>query len=74
MSMKKLSLKSLVWKEGKYYVSHALNFDLSSFGKTRREALKNLVEALELYLEDSPKIEAREVTRPTIMKNIVMYA
>ncbi len=53
--MKKLSLKSLVWKEGKYYVSQALNFDVSSFGKTRREALKNLIEALELFTDADRK-------------------
>ena len=54
-SMKKISFKNLVWKEGKYYVSQALNIDVSSFGKTRREAVKNLVEALELYLVNTPK-------------------
>ncbi len=53
--MKKISFKNLVWKEGKYYVSQALNIDVSSFGKTRREAVKNLVEALELYLVNTPK-------------------
>ena len=73
--MKKLSLKNLVWKEGKYYVAQALNFDISSFGKTRSEALKNLIEALELYLEDAPKkVGIREVTRPTIVNSVVTYA
>jgi predicted RNase H-like HicB family nuclease len=50
--MKKISFKTLVWKEGKYYVSQALNIDVSSFGKTRSEAMSNLVEAIELYLEN----------------------
>ncbi|MFA6404445.1 MAG: type II toxin-antitoxin system HicB family antitoxin [Candidatus Paceibacterota bacterium] len=67
--MKKISLKSLVWKEGKYFVSHALNVDVSSFGKTRGEALKNLVEAIKLYMEDLPKFKIREVTRPAIVNN-----
>ena len=54
--MKKISFKNLVWNEGKYYVSQALNIDVSSFGKTRREAVKNLVETLELYLENTPRV------------------
>ena len=43
-----------MWKEGKYFLSQALNMDVSSFGKTRKEAMKNLVEALSLYMEDLP--------------------
>ena len=57
--MKKLSLQNVVWKEGKYYVSQCLNIDISSFGKTKNEALQNLSEALDLYFEDikTPKIQ-----------------
>ncbi|MBU6426845.1 type II toxin-antitoxin system HicB family antitoxin [Patescibacteria group bacterium] len=72
--MKKLSLKNLVWKEGKYYVSQALNMDVSSFGKTKREALKNLIEAIELYMDGIPKMSIRKVVRPTIVTNTVVYA
>jgi len=49
--MRKLNLKSVVWKEGKFYVSQCLEVEVSSFGKTRKEALNNLQEALELYFE-----------------------
>ena len=52
--MRKIDLKNVVWKEGKYYVSWNINTDISSFGKTKREAMKNLEEALELYFEDQP--------------------
>lgn len=72
--MKKMSFKNLVWKEGKYYVSQALNIDVSSFGKTRREAMKNLVEALELYLENTPRPNIRKVTKPSIISSVVAYA
>lgn len=51
--MKQSILESVVWKEGKYYVAQCLNIDISSFGESRDEALKNLDEALNLYLEDS---------------------
>lgn len=56
--MKKIALENIVWKEGKYYVSQCLNVDVSSFGKTKKKALKNLDEALELYFEDikTPKV------------------
>ncbi|MDE1975313.1 MAG: type II toxin-antitoxin system HicB family antitoxin [Patescibacteria group bacterium] len=68
--MKKLSIKNLVWKEGKYYVARALNMEVSSFGKTRREALKNLIEALSLYVEGEPKIEYHKISRPTISRGL----
>ena len=47
--MKKFNLQNIVWREGKYYVSQCLNVDISSFGKTKKESLKNLGEALDLY-------------------------
>ena len=49
--MRKIDLKNVVWREGKYYVSQCLNTDVSSFGKTKKEAIDNLNEALELYFE-----------------------
>ncbi len=47
--MSKYSLHNVAWKEGKYFVAQCLNVDVSSFGDTRKEALKNLDEALALY-------------------------
>ena len=46
------SLKYIVYKEDKYYVSQCLNVDVSSFGNTLQEAIDNLNEALELYFDD----------------------
>ena len=46
------SLKYIVYKEDKYYVSQCLNVDVSSFGNSLQEAVDNLNEALELYFED----------------------
>jgi len=48
------TIKYIVFKEGKYYVSQCLNVDISSFGKTVEEASSNLREALDLYFEDEP--------------------
>jgi len=50
--MRSLNLKNVVWKEGKHYVAQCLNVDVSSFGKTKKEALHNLQEALELQFEN----------------------
>jgi predicted RNase H-like HicB family nuclease len=47
------NMKYTVWKEEKYYVSQCLNVDVSSFGETIDEAIKNLLEAVELYFENN---------------------
>ena len=52
--MRKINLKNVIWKEGKYYVAWNLNTAVSNFGDTKKEALNSLAEALELYLEDIP--------------------
>jgi len=48
------SIKYIIYREGKYYVSQSLNVDVSSFGDTVEEAKNNLKEALDLYFEDEP--------------------
>ena len=57
---------NVVWKEGKYYVARCLNVEVSSFGKTYEEAVKNLNEALELYLEDASLDDIRSVEMPSL--------
>ncbi len=53
--MKSQVLHTIVWKENKIFVAKFLEIELASQGKTRQEAIENLKEALELYLEDEPK-------------------
>ena len=48
------TIKYIIYKEDDFFVSQAINVDISSFGKTIEEAKKNLEEALELYFEDLP--------------------
>jgi len=72
--MKNRKFTNIVWKEGKYYVSQCLNIDVSSFGKTKKEALKNLEEALELYLEDVSKLEIIKIEQPSINIQELRYA
>lgn len=71
---KKIDLKSVVWKEGKYYISQCLEVDVSSFGKTKKEALVMLQEALELYFEDIPVPKKAEVKNPIIASVKLQYA
>jgi predicted RNase H-like HicB family nuclease len=47
-----LELTAVVRKEGKFYVALCPEFDAASQGKSVEEALKNLREAVELFLED----------------------
>lgn len=72
--MTKLNFKNIVWKEGKYYVAQCLNVEVSSFGKTKKESLENLKEALELYFEDikSPKIS--KIEKPEVVNSSFCYA
>jgi len=60
-------LHIVIWKEGKHYVSQCLNVDVSSFGETREEAVKNLNEALELYFEDGHHTANGIIEEPEIM-------
>jgi len=72
--MRKIDLKNVVWKEGKYYVAWNLNTAISSFGDTRKEALAMLEEALELYFEDVPVSKINKVERPDLVPSKLKYA
>ncbi len=72
--MHKVNLENVIWKEGKYFVAQCLNVDVSSFGKTRKEALKNLSEALELYFEDGKPSHITKVQNPTVVQRELQYA
>jgi len=72
--MRKIDLKSVVWKEGKYYISQCLEVDVSSFGKTKKEALAMLQDALQLYFEDIPVPKKTEVKSPFITSIKLQYA
>ena len=72
--MRKIDLKNVVWKEGKYYVVQCLNVDISSFGKTKKEALSNLDEALELYFEDLKAARIPKVEKPEVVDLVLTNA
>ncbi len=73
--MKKILLKNLVWKEGAVYVAQCLNVDVSSFGKTKKEALAHIESALELYFDNPKSIaDIQSVSRPEIVEQKLSYA
>jgi predicted RNase H-like HicB family nuclease len=72
--MRKINFKSVVWKEGNFYISQCLEVDVSSFGKTKKEALAMLEDALALYFEDEPLPKEIKVKRPAIASVSVSYA
>jgi predicted RNase H-like HicB family nuclease len=53
---------AVVRKEGKWYVSWCPELDIASQGETIEETIKNLKEAIELYLEDE-KLKSRQLAR-----------
>ena len=63
-----IQLQNVIWQEGKFFVARCLNVEVSSFGKTRKEALDNINEALELYFEDQKPTKLIEIANPSIVK------
>ncbi len=46
----------MVWKEGDMYIIKEVVAGVTTQGKTIEEAIKNLEEALTLYLEELPEV------------------
>lgn len=47
-----VTFSAVLWKEGKLQIAWSPELDIASQGKTVEDALCNLREAIELYLED----------------------
>jgi predicted RNase H-like HicB family nuclease len=63
---KTLELSAVVWRENAVYVALCPEFDVASQGKSVEEALRNLKEALELYLEDEDVEKPSEAEAPIV--------
>jgi len=55
-----ISFTTQVWKEGDRYVSYAPELDVSSFGERIPEAKKNLLEAVECFIETAQEMGTLE--------------
>ena len=62
-----MKLSAILQKEGDWYVSLCPELDIASQGKTVEEAVSNLQEAVELYLEDE------DVTVPDSTPIVTMF-
>ena len=70
----KTSFQNVVWKEGEHFVAQCLNVEVSSFGDTREDALKNLDEALALYFEDASFSDASIIENPELVETELHHA
>ena len=48
-----IELSAIIRKENNFYVALCPEYDIASQGKNVEEAIRNLKETLELYLEDT---------------------
>lgn len=69
--MKTIELNNVVWKEGKHFVAQCLNVDVSSFGDSKDEALRNLDEAIVLRFQDKNEIEVLKIELPELVSSTV---
>ena len=61
-----LELSAVVWREEELYVALCPELDVASQGKSVEEALRNLKEALELYLDDEDVEKPSSVEAPIV--------
>lgn len=70
--MEYIALTFLVTQEGNYYVSECRELGTSSFGETEKEALDNLKDATEVYLNTLKDLgEDKQVLRE---KGVKIYS
>jgi predicted RNase H-like HicB family nuclease len=51
-----MKLSVIVWKEEDWYIITEIFTGVTTQGKTIEEAVENIKEAVELYLEDMPEV------------------
>ena len=69
------SFSALLWQEDNLYIAKCIEIELASQGKTKKEAIQNLKEAIELYFEDEPEsIKIPVYKNVSVEKLHVMHA
>ena len=58
--MKTLAYTAVVWKEEKGYVSKCPELGVASCGESFEQAVNNLKEAVELYIENAKELDLME--------------
>ena len=59
----RVDLTAVVWQEEKWFVAQCVELGVASQGQDEGEALRNLEEAVLLYLQDDETGEIREPVR-----------
>ncbi len=67
-------LPAIIEREGEWYVAQCPQFDIASQGKTIEEAVKNLREAVELFLETADPKEIPTTTEPPFITTFEVSA
>ncbi len=62
-----------IHKEGKWYVAQAVGLGVASQGRTFEEAKKNLIEAVELYIEDENPADIPQFREEPILTRIKVF-
>ena len=60
MKTMEIQLTTRIFKEGRTFVAQALELDVSSCGGSKEKALRNLKEAVGLFLEEAEKMGTLE--------------
>ena len=55
-----------LWREGKWFIAYEPCTGVTSQGLSEEEAIKNIKEALQLYLEENPNEDVYELQDPKI--------
>jgi predicted RNase H-like HicB family nuclease len=61
-------LTAAVWNEDDWYVARCVEIEVASQGRSEEEALRNLKEAILLYLEDD---ETGEIKQPVQLRKVM---
>ena len=66
--MKEFNVTAVIWQEDEVYVSKCPELEVASAGDTPQEALENLKEAVELYIENAKTLGILEhfITDPML--------
>ncbi len=64
--MKEYKFTAVIWKEDVGYVSKCSELGVASAGDTVEEALENLKEAIDLYIENAKELGILDDIRPAI--------
>lgn len=55
-----IQFSTRIFKQGRSFVAHALELDVSSCGGNKKKALRNLKQAVRLFLEEAEKMGTLE--------------